>query len=80
MLPLWRQLGNFTYTKSALSEMLKEIVAGSFSKDYCAKRLVLVQSREKGLCQFEGKDEDAHLIAAKDITIIPQPEMQRGNH
>jgi len=78
MIPYWQQLDSFSYSKQSLSEMLKEIVDGSFSKNWTTRRTVLVQARKKGLCQFVGEDNEAHLVAAKDVTIIPQQEMQRG--
>ena len=30
--------------------------------------------------QFEGEDCNAHLVDIKNVTMIPQPEFQRGNH
>jgi hypothetical protein len=75
--PVWRL--PYTYPKQNLSEMLKEIVAGNSTLSIMMKREILIQCRERGLIQFSGEDKDAHVIPLQEITIIPQPEMNRGH-
>lgn len=79
--PVWRL--PYSYPKQNLSEMFKEIQAGTYSGDFYMRREILIQCREKGIIQFNGEDKDAHIIPLQDIIVIPQPEKsenQRGAH
>jgi len=84
--PIWRWC--YTWPKSNLLEMINEIIAGtfhtntesSFTRNIDARREILIQGREKGLCSFPLPDIDAHYVLPNEIVLIPQPEMQRGKH
>jgi hypothetical protein len=76
--PVWRL--PYSYPKQNLSEMFKEIQAGTYTGDFFMRREILIQCREKGIIQFNGEDKDAHIVPLQDITVIPQQENQRGGH
>ena len=85
--PVWRW--PYTWPKQNLSEMLKEIIAGTFSsntesaftRNWEMEREVLIQCRERGLCSFPAYDDNAHTVLREYFTLIPQPEQpQRGGH
>ena len=84
--PVWRL--PYTFQKQNLIEMLNEIMAGTFrtntetpfTRNQNFLREVLIQCRERELCSFTAEDCNAHLVPAEGITIIPQPEIQRGKH
>ena len=75
--PVWRW--PYTWPRQNLSIMLGQIIDGSFSTNQDDGRLrsldmrreVLIQCRERGLCQFNGDDCNAHLVSAQDIMVIP---------
>jgi hypothetical protein len=76
--PVWRL--PYTFPKQSLIETLNEIIAGTFRDNRDFQREILIQCRERGLCSFPQEDVNAWDASPQDITVIPQPQMERGKH
>lgn len=77
--PVWRL--PYTYPKQQISEMINEIMSGTFTLSIDMRREILIQARERGLINFNGEDRDAYSLTIDKVVIIPQLEIQqRSKH